>query len=421
MKNNSKNIADSEQTFIPPTMTKRYSVFMEAVSVISAAGLSFCIFADISVFAKLVIAAVCSGMYMTVLIGKGSGFVRFVPLIVPLCTALLNIPFGDVGAQEKNAYFAGAVILGGSLLVSNVSAFAVTRGFTKSLTLAAGTASALAYAGICACIKLFAAEGTLSAGLIVSRINSLFDGLFDGMVQIFKAASETDGFISSMGIATGNTSLTAEEFMKSASEYANAAVIGLKAISPALAVISAMLFMFTVLFVLTALLCIAHKRGFFGKDLWGYEISGFGARVFNACVLIALLGTFIGMPRLLLTVCVNLLLILLPLMVHLGLRGFYRIFVLKGIHPVAAVVLLAAAVGILFALTGGFVLIIAAFAGVFFSLSAENFRKLRKRYGADADVSYYADNSENDGDGDNDDNDDNDDSADNNRNGGDKN
>ena len=413
MKNNSKNSADSDQIFIPPAMTKRYSVFMEIVSVISAAGFSFGMFADISVFAKLVIAAICSGMYMTVLIGKGSGFVRLVPLIVPVCTALLNIPFGDVGAQEKNVYLTGAFILIGSLLASNTAAFAAAHKFTKSMTLAAGSASAIIYGGICACINIFAAEGALSASLIVSRINSLFDGLRSGMVQIFKDASETDGFISQMRIATGNVSLTAEEFMKNASEYAKLAVTGLKAISPALVIIAAMLFMFVSLFVLTALLCIANKRGFFGRDLWEYEISGFGARVFNACVLIALLGTFIGMPRLLLTVCVNLLLILLPLMFHIGLRGFYRIFVSKGIHPVASVVLLAAAVGILFALTGGFVMLIAAFAGVFFSLSAENFRKLLYRYGADGDMPHYngdysdkndvKDNADNDNNNDNDD------------------
>ena len=51
--------------------------------------------------------------------------------------------------------------------------------------------------------------------------------------------------------------------------------------------------------------------------------------------------------------------------------------------------LLAAAVGILFALTGGFVMLIAAFAGVFFPLSAENFRKLLYRYGADGDMPHY--------------------------------
>ena len=155
MKNNSKNSPDSEQIFIPPSMTKRYSVFMEIVSVLSAAGFSFGMFADIPVFAKLVIAAICSGMYMTVLIGKGTGLVRLVPLIVSLCTALLNIPFGDVGAQEKNVYLTGAFILIGSLLASNAAAFAVARKFSKSMTLAAGSASAVLYAGICACIKLF--------------------------------------------------------------------------------------------------------------------------------------------------------------------------------------------------------------------------------------------------------------------------
>ncbi len=399
MKNNSKNGADSEQIFIPPAMTKRYSVFMEAVSVLSAAGFSFGMFANIPVFAKLVIAAICSGMYMTVLIGKGTGLVRFVPLIVSLCTVLLNIPFGDAGAQEKNVYLTGAFILIGSLLASNAAAFAVVRKFSKSMTLAAGSASAVLYAGICACIKIFSQEGSVSASLIVSRINSLFDALCGGMIQVFKIASETDGFIAQMRIATGNTSLTAEEFMKNASGYAKLAVTGLKAISPALVIISAMIFMFAALFVLTALLCIANRQGFFGRDLWEYDISGFGARVFNACVLIALLGTFIGMPRLLLTVCVNLLLILLPLMSHIGLRGFYRIFVLKGIHPVAAVVLLAAAVGILFALTGGFVMMIAAFAGVFFSLSADTFAKLSQRYGSDGDMPYYTDSSDNDGGG----------------------
>ncbi len=378
-------------------MTKRYSVFMEAVSVLSAAGFSFGMFADIPFFAKLVIAAICSGMYMTVLIGKGTGLVRLVPLIVSLCTALLNIPFGDVGAQEKNVYLTGAFILIGSLLASNTAAFAVVRKFSKSMTLAAGSASAVLYAGICACIKIFSQEGYVSASLIVSRINSLFDALCGGMIQVFKIASETDGFIAQMRIATGNTSLTAEEFIKNASQYAKLAVTGLKAISPALVIISAMLFMFAALFVLTALLCIANRQGFFGRKLWGYDISGFGARVFNACVFIALLGTFIGMPKLLLTVCVNLLLILLPLMFHIGLRGFYRIFVLKGIHPVAAVVLLAAAVGILFALTGGFVIMIAAFAGVFFSLSADTFAKLRRRYGEDG----SGNNGDNDDDNDN--------------------
>ena len=399
-------------------MTKRYSVFMEIVSVLSAAGFSFGMFADIPVFAKLVIAAICSGMYMTVLIGKGTGLVRLVPLIVSLCTALLNIPFGDVGAQGKNVYLTGAFILIGSLLASNAAAFAVARKFSKSMTLAAGSASAVLYAGICACIKIFSQEGYVSASLIVSRINSLFDALCGGMIQVFKIASETDGFIAQMRIATGNTSLTAEEFMKNASQYAKLAVTGLKAISPALVIISAMLFMFAALFVLTALLCIANRQGFFGRKLWGYDISGFGARVFNACVFIALLGTFIGMPKLLLTVCVNLLLILLPLMFHIGLRGFYRIFVLKGIHPVAAVVLLAAAVGILFALTGGFVIMIAAFAGVFFSLSADTFAKLRRRYGEDGNIPYYTDSSDSsdrDGgnDGDNDDDNDNSGSSDN--------
>ena len=58
-------------------------------------------------------------------------------------------------------------------------------------------------------------------------------------------------------------------------------------------------------------------------------------------------------------------------------------------------------------------MLIAPFAGVFFSLSAENFRKLLYRYGADGDMPYYngdysdkndvKDNADNDNDNDNDD------------------
>lgn len=371
--NNNLTLPNSNEPSGTSGSPEHRSVKTEIVSVLSALLLSGILFGtSAGIFIKIIITMFVSGVYAVLLISRTSFFVKLVPVLFPICSAIIHaLAISDMTSSDKSAFCAGLVLFVCFLLASAVITFCIIKRFTKTETLISLSAATLLSGAIGVVSAFIYNFGAFSISLLQQKISEYCAKLHDVVMKYYTLISQSEEFSQMLSKVSGGESMSQDEFLSLADEYTELVITSLKAITPAVLIILAMTAAAIALLGFTVCTGITRKKNLLGKGYFEYSVSSFSARVFNTVLFISMLGTFIGLPGLVLTVCVNLLLILIPPMSYIGIRCIFRIMLLRNMHPVGAAAVIFAILTVLVFITGGFAVIAAALSGVFFTFGAE--------------------------------------------------
>ncbi len=370
-----KNTAKNQNTQITIdeeglSKMRRLFAFLLCISILAPVVLSS---NAMTLSSKLFALFALAGVYGALLPLPFRKIFRYLPAVSStVCVALRT---ADILTGESKEKFVKLIFLLvaylGFILCSAVLGFCSSKKASKTDCFVASTFcfAAISLVGaVCAFINAF---GSFSVSLFKQKVAEFSSWLHTNVMQTYEQLVTTEEFATLIKSISGSSNITADEFLKLADDYTSLIITGIKAITPALIIVTAMMFANAAVLGYTAIFGVARGKNIFGKGHFEYSVSGFTARVFNTVIFIAMLGTFIGLPGLVLTVCTNLLIILLFPLSYIGLRQIYRNIRAKNVNPLLSVILLCAVSGILFVFSGGFAILAFAFAGVFFTMSEE--------------------------------------------------
>ncbi len=298
-----------------------------------------------------------SGIYAMMIASSPAKAVRLLPMFTAAVAAVVKCVLSPQTAVNT------LVLLVGYILCAAIAAFSVVKVNSKTDTLIYTTVGVVATQVLSVVCAFATVYGKFSPTLVKEKISEFFSLLHLSVMQTYENAVNSEVFTRALSQLQGTKEMTAEEFLKIANESVTLIIEGFKAILPALVIIACVFIANLVILGFTISYGAVSKKGFFGGKYFEYNVSGFTGRVFNVVFFISILGSFIGLPKMVLLVCANILLILLFPMIHIALRSIYRYFLSKGKNPAAVVFVMTAVVLLLVFVTSGFALLMLALLG----------------------------------------------------------
>ncbi len=324
-------------------------------------------------FFKLFLVIALSGVYATVLSSNLIPVIKLLPALSSTVSVVFFAYTALSGGTISLSFIGVTVIFVGFLLSSAALGICAVKKYSKTEMLIGSSVSVILtgiFGVVCSFICTY---GHISTSLVREKVSLFFETLQETTTSLLSAFIQSPEFANAskyLSQATQSQTVDTQELLTYTDEFTSTLVQSMKISLPGLIIVFAMMFASAAVFCFTALAGFSTKQHILGKGYFEYRISGFTARVYNTILFISMLGTFIGLPAMVLTVCINLLVILVYPLAHIGIRQFCRFLKSKRLKPILATLITVSAVISILLFFGGFAMLAMGFAGVFF-ISAE--------------------------------------------------
>jgi len=312
---------------------------------------------------------------------------RAFPVIAALLVLMLSVSQGLVKIVSDKA-IVDAVITGACLIgMSAVVLFCHIKKSGKTVMLA-GLSTVLAIASIISLCALTVIEnGYFSLQSCVEQINNVFRTIREGVMNLYGTALENDAFLDTFRVALSSAmeadGITKETLMPILSDGVDMIISLIRSCLPALLAlysmaVSAVAVAFYTVFAKSCNMSIGKEN-----EAWEYTVSGITARLFNASLVIAILGSIIRLPSAVLITCVNLSIILTPLLCIIAIKAIYRLLRKKKIPAILSVLIMIACFAVISGIVQLYAFELLAFAGCYITVFKERVKLINNEKNQD--------------------------------------
>ena len=300
---------------------------------------------------------------------------KALPVVLSLLAFVLSVSAGVVNKASDIA-IVDTVITGAGLIgMSAIVLFCRIKKTGKTVMLTGISIILVLVSIVSLCAVTIIDDGYFSVQLAVEHINNVFRTIREGVMNLYDTALENEGFLDTFKTALSSAmetdGITKEALMPLLSDGVDMIISLIRSCLPALLCLYAM----AVSFVAVAFYTVFAKSCnlVIGKDTepWEYSVSGITARLFNASVVIAILGSIIRLPSYVLITFINLAIILTPLLCIVALKAIYRLLRRKKVPAVLCVIIMLAGFAAISGIVQLYVFELLAFVGCYVTIFKE--------------------------------------------------
>ncbi len=378
------NQTPQENNVTSPAKRNSFAAFvMPIISLLSLYVILSSTISGRSTLFSLIIMLIFPAAYCTSLITARSNTARAIPLLGAIAAFLIALFSGAVKSAGSACVADTLICASGMVAVAAFMFYCCIKKHSKTVMLIGICVVFTIMVLVSLCVMAVTKNGYFSPALVIEEINSVFRTIRETVLSVYGTALSNEEFLNMFKTALSGVvsqeEITKETLMPILETGVDALLSVLRSCLPAIIALVSMMGAF----VIIAFLGVFAKSGGIAlsreNEPWEYTVSGVTARVFNAAVFIAILGSIIRFPAAAIITSVNLVIMLTPLLDIIALKSIYRFMKKRGIHPFASVLLMIVGFVIISGIVQVYSFVMLAFVGVYIVNFRERIKLFEKK------------------------------------------
>ncbi len=332
---------------------------------------------------SIIVMLIFPAAYCTSLITAKSNTARAIPLLGAIAAFLIALFSGVLKSAGNECVTDALICASGMVAAAAFMFYCCIKKLSKTVMLIGICVVFTVMVLVSLCVMTVTENGYFSPSLVIEEINSVFRTIRETVMSVYGTALDNEEFLNMFNTALSGVvsqeEITKETLMPILETGIDALLSVLRSCLPALLALVSMTGAFIIIafFGVFAKTCgIALSRE---NEPWEYTVSGVTARVFNAAVFIAILGSIIRLPDAAIVTSVNLVIMLTPLLDIIAVKSIYRFMKKRGMHPFASALLIVVGFVIISGLVQVYSFVMLAFVGVYIVNFKERIKLFEKK------------------------------------------